>query len=310
MKLLQHFILLLLMTFPLSAAEILTEEVVDSSLVNDIFVLLVEVETDSSQKVIPVENEGWYRSIQMTGIAAKEVSNTLTEVRFVMKGFAPQLCSIPSFELYIVPIDSTDTSAVDTLTTTAVAVNIISRLTVPVDSLVSAGFNHPMKAGEFPWQKLLVIIISTVLIVLIVVIVVRWIVMKIQNRDIFGKPLEPETPPYDEAQNSLKWFELCTLESAEDLKEATFVLSDIVKRYIGRRFECQVQESTSTEFRAWIRESDLTREQNNLLERFIAETDPVKFANITPSRSVVTELLSDIKQFIDETKPEIEEDKK
>ncbi len=309
MKLVKQCIMLLLMNFSLFAAEIVMEDVPDSSFVNEPFELIVQIEMDSSQKVIPEENSGWYRSVQIADISTQKMSSTTSEVIFTMKGFAPQLCSIPSFELYIVPVDSTDTTSADTLVTSASAIPIISSLTVPVDSLVSASFNHPMKAGEFPWQALAIIIVSTILIVIVLVVLIRWIAMKIQNRDIFGKPLEPEIPPYEEAIVALHTMDSMSLETSEELKEGTFVLSEILKRYIGRRFRCHVQEATSTEFRAWIRGSELSREQNNMLEKFIAETDPVKFANIAPTSSTLMSLLSDVKQFIDETKPEIEEGK-
>ncbi len=175
-----------------------------------------------------------------------------------------------------------------------------------------AGLGDPMKAGEFPLGKVMGIIGISLLVLIAIVLIVAWIrsmIMKRQNRTFWGEPIKI-TPPYEEALEALNLFDVDNKVESEDLKLGTFELSNILKRYIGRRYECQVHESTSSEFKKWISNSDLTREQKNSLEAFIAETDPVKFANMAPSRSAMEKMYSLVKEFVMDTRPAIEEEEK
>ncbi len=302
-------ILMFFMLIPLSAAEITGISSPESTTVHSPFALDIVVSKSPAQKVIPDESIEWYKALKVNSIS-ETVGDTTVTVTYSLAAYAPPLCSIPSFKLFVVPTDSSDTTGTDTLESEAMAIKVISQFVNDSNPSVSAGLGDPMKAGKFPVEqvyKLLGIIIVSVIALLLIIALIRHIIMKRQNRTFWGEPAVPAIPPYEEAVAALTAFVKHDYFESGELKNATFELSEILKRYVGRRFECAVQESTSSEFRSWIAVSPLNREQCNMLERFISETEPVKFANITPASSVVTAIFDDIKAFVEETRPVTEE---
>lgn len=304
----------LLVLIPLNAAEIVSQHLPDSTNVHSPFALDLVISKAPTQKIIPDESIEWHKTLKVNGIT-ETVTDSQVTLSYSLAAYAPPACSIPAFTFYVVPLDSADTTGTDTLASEPMALKVISQFTMESDSMVSAGFGDPMKAGKFPVEMVLYILGGILLILIALVItvsVIRHFIMKRQNKTFWGAPAVPKIPPYEEAVAALKHFvDEQYIESGE-LKTATFELSEILKRYIGRRFECHVQESTSSEFRKWISTSGLEREKCNMLERFISETDPVKFANITPTATVVTSLFSDVESFVEDTRPEEseKEDKK
>lgn len=307
-------ILSLLIMIPLAAAEIVSQHLPDSTNVHSPFALDLVISKAPTQKIIPDESIEWYKTLKVNGIT-ETVTDSQVTLSYSLAAYAPPACSIPAFTFYVVLLDSTDTTGTDTLASEPMVLKVISQFSVESDSMVSAGFGDPMKAGKFPIEMVFYILGGIVLLLIALVItysVIRHFYMKRQNKTFWGAPAVPQIPPYDEAVAALKRFVDAKYIELGELKTATFELSEILKRYIGRRFECHVQESTSSEFRKWISSSGLEREMCNMLERFISETDPVKFANITPAASVVTSLYDDVEKFVEDTRPEEseKEDKK
>jgi len=209
-------------------------------------------------------------------------------------------CTIPAMNIYVVPAISGGKS--DTLKTAQKIVVVASAIT-DTGKVSSAEFGDPMEAGKFPIKKVLgflgMVLLAAAVLVGIIVLILK-LTQHRKNKLYWGMQ---QIPPYDEAMEALALIEEKKLIETGELRKVVFLLSEILKRYIGRRYECEVQESTSSEFRKWISRAPLEREQKNVLERFIAETDPMKFANIMPSLSAVGSLLNDVKSFVIDTKP-------
>lgn len=303
-------LLLICTTLPIFSAEIVSQKNPDTASVNSPFTLELTIKKSADEKLIPADSAGFIKTTSINAIEMKPAGSNVTVI-YHLAAYAPPVCSLPAFSVYSVPNGAGGKT--DTLKTTPCVVKIKSIIT-DTGKVVSAEFGVPMDAGKFPIKKVLgfvLVVLLAAVILLGIIALIRWYIMKRKNKNFWGQELNPQLPPYDEAMLALAKIESDKMLEIGQLKEAVFLLSEILKRYIGRRFECHVQESTSSEFRKWIAGSPLSREQKNLLERFIAETEPMKFANIMPGLSEVGSLFNDVKSFVIDTKPtEVAEDKK
>ncbi len=295
-------LLLLIITHALYSAEIISQTNPESTAVHSPFTVELKVKLSPTEKLIPADSAGWQKTLSINAVELKP-SDSSVSVIYHLSAYAPPTCSIPSFSVYSVPTDSGGKA--DTLKTTPFVIKVNSIIT-DTGAVASAEFGDPMAAGKFPVKKVigfLFTVLLAALIVLGIAALIRWYIMKRKDKNFWGQELNPQLPPYDEAMLALVSIEQNKMLETGQLKEVVFLLSVILKRYIGRRYECAVQESTSSEFRKWISSSSLSREQKNLVERFISETDPMKFANIMPGLSEVGSLFNDVKSFVIDTKP-------
>lgn len=220
-----------------------------------------------------------------------------TKVSFALSKHA--LCTIPAL-IFSYPLSDSTT---DTVSTGDIVVTVLDVL--PTDEAVVAIEGKPMKAGTFPYWIVVVVVAGIVVFILLLLFGAHIItfINSFLNREQHVAAVVPAIPPYEEAVQRIVALEAKEYLGKGAYKEYTFELSDILKCYIGRRYECLVHESTSTEFRAWITGSGLEKELQSLLNSFINETDPVKFANLNPGTKTLLALLDDVKGFVESTKP-------
>ena len=91
-------------------------------------------------------------------------------------------------------------------------------------------------------------------------------------------------------------------------REYVFRLSDILKRYAGRRFGMHMQEFTTEEALGWLRASDLERPVRSGAEWFFTTSDPVKFARWLPDDDTLKRLDREVRSFVEQTHHEPEQD--
>jgi len=89
-----------------------------------------------------------------------------------------------------------------------------------------------------------------------------------------------------------------------------FRLSDIFKRYIGRRFGANAADFTTSEMLAWIRFSALDKERKNGADWFFRTSDPVKFAKWVPDSDTTGRFGAEVRAFLEATRPSVEQEKK
>jgi hypothetical protein len=161
----------------------------------------------------------------------------------------------------------------------------------------------PLNFGTFP-RRYIVWIIGSILFLVFCFIIYKKVV-KNKNTDI-----SPPPPPGEEARQKLRIIHQKDYISKGDFKNFCFELSAVLKKYIGRSWQCGIYESTSAEFFKWIETSSLSREQKQFLKRFIRQTDPVKFANSIPSRESMKNIFTECSDFIAARETEIAEKEK
>ncbi len=110
-------------------------------------------------------------------------------------------------------------------------------------------------------------------------------------------------PPYEEAILALETLLSKGFLSIGLIREYTFAVSDIIKRYIERSFSIPASEYTTEEMLCWIEIAPLPADEKNRLSWFFKTTDPVKFARSIPAMEILTRFSGDARAFFDATRP-------
>ncbi len=82
-------------------------------------------------------------------------------------------------------------------------------------------------------------------------------------------------------------------------------LSDIMKRYAGRRFAVPYLERTTSEIQRDLRVAGIKQEGQLRLDKILVTADLVKFARIAPPDDESNRLVPEGFRFIDDTKPRV-----
>jgi hypothetical protein len=117
-------------------------------------------------------------------------------------------------------------------------------------------------------------------------------------------PAVPTLPPYEEAIAAMEALDGKKYLERGMVREYVFELSEIFKRYIGRRYDTIAPELTTEEIVAWLEFSDISREMRLCAERFFRSGDQVKFAKMIPDRQCIEGYIRDVRIFIEATKPD------
>lgn len=208
--------------------------------------------------------------------------------------YVPELCTIPVLR-YLLEHAGT----VDTLSTEPVPLQVISVL--PSDTVDIVGMKAPLSAGKQPkwWLWLTIIIAGSILIAVAAMLIWR----KFRR----PPPLPPPVPPYEEAIDALSQLGVKKYLQRGLVREFVFELSEIFKRYIGRRFDCNASDFTTEEMVAWSGAGTLQKQQRTSIEWFFRTTDPVKFARLVPDNATIERFEAEVRAFLEATKPVVEQ---
>ncbi len=128
-----------------------------------------------------------------------------------------------------------------------------------------------------------------------------------------GLPLRPkkvvEVPPYDEAVAALEKLKADKLWQNGQEKAYYTTITDILRRYIDRRFNINAVEMTSEQIVATLRENNETRAVNQQLQMILEVADLVKFANERPLPDDNEASWQRARTFVEETRPVVAPDK-
>ena len=214
----------------------------------------------------------------------------------IMSFYETPVCTIPEISFLVEKSDDTE----DTLKTEIIIVRVPSMFekldTNQLKKIGTIGLPNPMKTGKLSLVQIIIAVI-----IIIIGIIIAFFVVKYFSKN--RKTEIPVIPPFEEAIAALENLNKLNLIEQGEFKRFVFSLSTILKRYVSRRYEVLIEEATSTEFKQWLRKSELDREDKIILERFINETDPVKFADLIPSAAAVKELWTAVEEFVNRTRP-------
>lgn len=148
---------------------------------------------------------------------------------------------------------------------------------------------------------------------LIIIVAVVFVIVYIMKHRKAAPKKKPELPPYEEAIRSLQELKAKQLwEKGND--ELYFVeLTDILRRYISRRFGVSAPEMTTTQFLEEVRHNPVLTGHDNALKRLLELADFIKFAKGRSLPYENEEAFTIVRRFVETTRPtkeEIEAEKK
>lgn len=143
------------------------------------------------------------------------------------------------------------------------------------------------------------------------VIVLMAILAIIYKRHKDGRPLitpkKPEVPPYEEAIGALNAIKESKLWESGNDKEYYTRLTDVLRRYIFRRFGINAVEMTSSDIIRTLKEHEETKTVNEQMKMILEIADFVKFAKVRPLPDDNVASLRRAVEFVEATKPVVVE---
>jgi len=219
----------------------------------------------------------------------REHSDSLTYA-YVITTYIPEPCSIPELHFIVQSDEGTDT-----ITTEVQPLQVVSVITA--DSADLMGLKAPLSAGKAPKWWLWLSCIAAGIAALV------FGGIQLSNKLRHQPPPPPPVPPYEEAINALNELGVKKYLQRGLIREYVFELSEIFKRYIGRRYECSASDFTTEEMIAWSGAATLSKKLKTSIDWFFRTTDPVKFARLVPDSDTIDRFTAEVREFLEATKP-------
>lgn len=173
--------------------------------------------------------------------------------------------------------------------------------TIPIDTAtfqphdIKGQIRYPLTFREVvPWVGL------ALLVAALVWLLVRWIRLRRQNRDFFGKPVVKD-PPHIVALRSLEKTRAQKLWQAGKQKQFYTQVTDALRQYIADRFDVAALEQTSAEMFRDLQDKDIEPELKEKLKDLFTTADFVKFAKHTASDQENENAIPTAIRFVNET---------
>lgn len=173
--------------------------------------------------------------------------------------------------------------------------------TIPIDTAtfqphdIKGQIRYPLTFREvIPWVGLALLVSA------LVWLLVRWIRLRRQNRDFFGKPVVKD-PPHIVALRSLEKTRAQKLWQAGKQKQFYTQVTDALRQYIADRFDVAALEQTSAEMFRDLQDKDIEPELKEKLKDLFTTADFVKFAKHTASDQENENAIPTAIRFVNET---------
>lgn len=192
----------------------------------------------------------------------------------------------------------------DTILSKALNLKVVP---VNIDSLETVHDFKPTETVHFNLFDYLPDFIYYYWWIILLIIIITAAAVIIYQRKKKGKPFIPvkkhEVPPYDEAISALQVLKEEKLWQNGNEKEYFTRLTDILRRYIDRRFQINAIEMTSSQIINTLKRNKETRALNEQLKEILSVADYVKFANVRPLPEDNELAWNRATHFVEDTKP-------
>lgn len=186
----------------------------------------------------------------------------------------------------------THDDTVDTLLSNTVPIKIASVMPGDMEDI-----NDLKEAVRFP-NFLPLYIVGAAIICLVIGFFVYQFVKRLKRTAAQAEPLPP---PWIEAIAAIDSLPLKEWLAKRLIKQYYYALSEILKRYIERRFEFNALEQTSTEIIEHLRLQKIPMRDD--FGRFFNRADLVKYAKYEPPQDELHSAADVVKTLVDKTKP-------
>ncbi len=187
--------------------------------------------------------------------------------------------------------------------TEAIPIALVTSLTPDVTEIHD--IKGPMANIPVPsrWGRLWWLLAALVLAALAYLLYRRF---RKKGTELLAEPLPPPLPPPEvEAEAALRRLLEMRLLGAGKVRQFYIELSDIMKRYAGRRYTVPYLERTTSEVQRDLRVAGIKRGAQVDLDKILVMSDLVKFARIAPPDDESNRMIPEGFRFIDETKPKV-----
>jgi hypothetical protein len=274
----------------------------DSATVGDVITFGVALKVSGGARVVPPETNRGFGNFTVLAWDSETRLGTgggydTAVYHYSLSIFRPRDCTIPSLRFLV---GGENDTVFDTLMTSPVPVRIISVIPedTPDDALVIRDLKAQQRTGRANIRSLWILL-------LLALAVVAWLLWnKYGGKGAVSQTADvPLMPPYEEAVAAITELEGKGYLERGDVRAYAFELSEIFKRYIGRRYNTIAPELTTEEIVAWLEFSGISREMRLCAEWFFRTSDQVKFAKWTPDRLTVDRFMKEVRTFLEATKP-------
>jgi hypothetical protein len=267
----------------------------DSISVGDRILFNVAMLVPKGSTIIPPPTENGFGKFTVKEWTTNKVEKTNTDsltFNYIITHYSTEQCTLPP-----VPFVQVIGEKKDTFLSKPIPIRTVLVRTTDTTVTSILGLKPQQSVGS-PSLAWLWIVLAAFGVFAIIFFLARMI-KKRSKAEV--KP--PPKPPYEEAIEALALLEAKQYLLKGMVREYVFELSDIFKRYIERRFEVNAAEFTTEEMLDWIKVSSLEPEDRKICEWFFYTTDPVKFAKWLPDNDTLYRFGSDVRQFVERTKP-------
>ena len=173
--------------------------------------------------------------------------------------------------------------------------------TIPIDTAtfqpydIKGQIRYPLTFKEvIPWVGL------TLLVAALIWLLVRWIRLRGQNRDFFGKPVVKD-PPHIVALRSLEKTRSQKLWQTGKQKQFYTQVTDALRQYIAARYEVPALEQTSAEMFQDLEDKAIDPALTDSLKDLFTTADFVKFAKHAATDQENENAIPTAVRFVNET---------
>lgn len=182
------------------------------------------------------------------------------------------------------------------------------RIQINTLALDTSGAIKPIKPPvEVPYtlKELLPWILGGLALIAVIILLI-WYLRRRKKKVLKETvPVIPPKPAYEEAREALDILkkEQAWKKEDEEIKHYYTALSDIIRRYIGRRWNVETMEHTTDEIINETEKAGIKAEVINELRLLLQEADLVKFAKSKPEEELRYNNLLQAENFIENTRP-------
>jgi hypothetical protein len=138
-------------------------------------------------------------------------------------------------------------------------------------------------------------------VMLLVIFLSVWLTRKLAQRRVAQAPPAPARPAHEVALARLDALRAEGILERGEWKPFYFALSEIIREYLGARYDFDSLEMTTTELLEAVRERNIVT-----LEGWCASCDLVKFAKYVPTQTEAQDALEGGYRIVDATRPHAE----
>jgi hypothetical protein len=277
----------------------------DSVTVGDVITMSVTLKAPKGVQVISPETENGFGDFTVLSTKKSEIGeDDDTDIdtilyQYSLATYKPENCTIPPLS-FLIGVDSS--MLYDTLQTPPIPITVVS--VIPPDAPDSIGLaikdlKEQQKTGGADIRSL------WVLLVIAAAVLIYYLLEKRAKKKAGSEPSTVTLkPPYEEAVEAIEALEAKRYLEQGNVREHVFELSEIFKRYIGRRYDTIAAELTTEEIIAWLEFSGISMDMRLNAEWFFRTSDQVKFAKWKPDTKTTDKFMREVKIFLEATKPD------